>query len=282
MEFNGKWIKRINWTAAVLVAFVAIFAFVLSYSSLQHMAETNGVGPKLSKVWPLLLDFAMIVFSLAILRASLRQERTFYPWLLTIIFASLATIANVLDATTLNISPVAIKATVKALAPVTLVLAFELLMGMLRAEVRRNEKTVAAQTLQEQVANLQQELADLTDQRERLARQIEAKSTVLASNSAPIAAARAVASAKAQDKKAQNMTALLAYYAKDPQSTLTAAASAVGISRQTVSNYLNELERDGAIHRNGDGVQVLSLAANGPSENTEPDDIAALLDDLGR
>lgn len=264
MEFNGKWIKRINWTAAALVAFVAIFAFVLSYSSLQHMAATNGVGPKLSKVWPLLLDFAMIVFSLAILRANLRQEGNLYPWFLTVVFASLATVANIIDATTLGIPPVVIKATVKALAPITLVLAFELLMGMLRAEVKRKEETVAAQTLQEQVADLHQELTDLADERDRLTRQIEAKSTVLAANGAPIAEARAIASAKAQDKKAQNMTALLTYYTKDPQSTLTAAANAIGVSRQTVANYLDELEHDGAIHRNGSGVQVLSLGGNTP------------------
>jgi hypothetical protein len=266
MEFNGKWIKRINWTAAALVGVVAIFAFVLSYSSLQHMAESNGVGKVLSHAWPLLLDFAMIVFSLAILRANLRQESNLYPWFLTITFAGLATVANVLDATTLGIPPVAIKATVKALAPITLVLAFELLMGMLRAEVKRKEETVAAQTLQEQVVALQGEIEGLATERDRLARQIEAKSAIMDAKPSTIGRARAIASANAQERKAQNIAALLAYYAKEPQSTLTAAADEIGVSRQTVANYLDELEEDGTIHRNGSGVQVLSLGGKQETE----------------
>lgn len=120
--------------AGALVAALALLAFALSYASLRHMAESNGVGSVLSWVWPLLLDFAMIVFSLAILRANLRGEPTWYPWVLTIIYASLATVANVLDVVSLGLPPVAIAAGVKAIAPITLVLAFELLMQMVRAE----------------------------------------------------------------------------------------------------------------------------------------------------
>jgi hypothetical protein len=47
---------------------------------LQHLAAQHGLPGWLSYLWPLLLDFAMLVFSLAILRANLRQERAIYPW----------------------------------------------------------------------------------------------------------------------------------------------------------------------------------------------------------
>lgn len=252
-SLNGKWISGINWTAAVLVAFVAIFAFILSYSSLRHLADNNGVGRLLSYAWPLLLDFAMVVFSLAILRAYLRQEKPVYPWILTIAFASLATLANILDASTLDIDPKIIRAGVKALAPITLVLAFELLMGMLRAEVKRKEEVVTIKELAANANELTEEIAGLTGKRDRLQRQIgtleDAKS---GAKTTPI-------SANTQDKKAQNVRALLAHYAKNPQSSYTQAANEIGVSRQTVANYLDELEGDGAIHRNGQGVQVLSL-----------------------
>lgn len=134
MTSNIKWLA---WLVAGLVFILAILAFVLSYSSLQHMALSYGVGPRLSYVWPLLLDFAMLVFSMAILRANLRNEPALYPWGLTIGFSGLATVANVLDITSLGIPPVVIGAAVKALAPLALVLAFELLMSMLKAELKR-------------------------------------------------------------------------------------------------------------------------------------------------
>jgi hypothetical protein len=51
----------------------------------------------------LLLDFAMVVFSLAVLRANLRGEPTLYPWVLTGAYAGLATIGNILDVSGLSI-----------------------------------------------------------------------------------------------------------------------------------------------------------------------------------
>lgn len=134
--------KQHNWPgfvsklAAWLVGLLAIMAFVLSYSSLQHMAAGHGITGWLSYVWPALLDFAMVVFSLAILRANLRQEPSWYPWSLTIAFSGVSVLANILDVTPLGIPSVVIAAGVKALAPVALVLAFELLMTMVRAEIR--------------------------------------------------------------------------------------------------------------------------------------------------
>jgi hypothetical protein len=145
-------VRVISWLTAGLVAILALFAFILSYSSLQHLAAQHGLPGWLSYLWPLLLDFAMLVFSLAILRANLRQERAIYPWTLTIAFAGLATLANILDVTNLGLPPVLVAASVKALAPIALVLAFELLMTMLRAEVKR--------------AAVSQSLADLSQERE--------------------------------------------------------------------------------------------------------------------
>lgn len=162
-------IKLLSWIAAALVLILALLAFILSYSSLRHLAASNGIPGWLPYIWPMLLDFAMVVFSLAILRANLRGERAGYPWVLTISFAALATIANVLDVATLGIPPIAIAASVKALAPIALVLAFELLMGMVRAELKRaaivasitdlNQQQAEAETLK---AELSETIADLT------------------------------------------------------------------------------------------------------------------------
>jgi septal ring factor EnvC (AmiA/AmiB activator) len=130
----------------------------------------HGIDPGLTWLWPLLLDFAMIVFSLAVLRTNLSGESSVYPWILTGAYAGLATVANILDVSDLSIPPQVIAGAVKALAPISLVLAFELLMGMIKAELKRANiiKSMAElraegeQVRQDQEAHQQEQLAELS------------------------------------------------------------------------------------------------------------------------
>lgn len=195
----------ISRIAAALVAVLAALAFILSYSSLQHLAEINHVGPRLSYAWPLLLDFAMVVFSLAILRANLRQERAAYPWLLTVAFAALATVANVLDVTALGLPPVAIAAAVKALAPVALVLAFELLMGMIRAEIRRADVVRSITELTGQAAHL---AADLNAHRQDAAAELAQLDRTTEAARARLEAIRADLNREISSKRAASVSEL--------------------------------------------------------------------------
>ena len=158
---NVDTVKVISSLAAVLVGLLAIGAFTLSYTSLRHLANAHGIDAGLTWLWPLLLDFAMIVFSLAVLRANLRNEKAVYPWILTAIYAGLATVANILDVTRLGLPDVVIAGGVKALAPISLVLAFELLMSMMRAELKR--------------ANVINSIADLLAEAEKVARDTDIK-----------------------------------------------------------------------------------------------------------
>jgi len=180
---NDKLLSRLAALAGWLVGALALLAFVLSYASLRHLAEQNGTGWALSWAWPLLLDFAMAVFSLAILRGNLRGERTWYPWTLTVIYAGLATVANVLDVMTLGLPPLVIAAAVKAIAPLTLVLAFELLMQMVRAEVNRSALIVRTADLRNEQAALTAALTALQDERSRL----RTKISQMRSEAAPVA-----------------------------------------------------------------------------------------------
>lgn len=58
-------------------------------------------------------------------------------------------------------------------------------------------------------------------------------------------------------KKKRQLDSLAALYVDDPLLSVTDAAKQVRVSRQTVYNYLDELEKAGRIHRNGQGVEVL-------------------------
>ncbi|GAB4577532.1 MAG: hypothetical protein Fur0022_02630 [Anaerolineales bacterium] len=58
-------------------------------------------------------------------------------------------------------------------------------------------------------------------------------------------------------KKQRLLESLLAAYRETPGLSVTDAARQVGVTRQTVYNWLNELESDERIHRNGQGVEVV-------------------------
>jgi hypothetical protein len=265
---NKNTIKIISISAAFLVGMLAILAFILSYSSLQHMAAQNGVGAYLSYLWPLLLDFAMIVFSLAILRANLRQESAKYPWLLTIVFASLATLGNILDvsamAQVLGIPQIVIAASVKALAPLALVLSFELLMSMSKAEIKRssivqsltelntelNNGRLESKTLVQEIEQKRSMFVQLSDEIEELRR---------SKNGLEIVQYDVLNTHNEQrlNEKHEKLNVLLNYYRTNPNATLEQAGEFIERSKGTVSNYLNELEQAGLIHRNGEGVKVI-------------------------
>lgn len=75
------------------------------------------------------------------------------------------------------------------------------------------------------------------------------------SNSAGDNAALTQAKLAAKDHRVQE---LLTIYRDDPRASVSRVARDIGVHRATVYNYLNELEADGTIHRNGNGVEILT------------------------
>lgn len=150
---NDKPTAIINRLSFALVGLLAAGAFVLSYASLWGTALAYGLSPWLAWIWPLLVDFALIVFSLSVVRANLKGERVLWPWLMVGVY-TLATVSfNVLhapDNTTARI--------VAIVAPVSLFLSFETLMAMLKAEVRRSG---AVQSMAEIEAESRKKRAEL-------------------------------------------------------------------------------------------------------------------------
>jgi len=60
-----------------------------------------------------------------------------------------------------------------------------------------------------------------------------------------------------QERKTQLLDSLLDAYLCNPDLGITDAARALGVHRNTVYNYLDELEAAGRLKRNGNGVEVL-------------------------
>lgn len=167
--------EKQNWipvTTSILVGLLALGAFSLSYDALKGMAIDAGISDWKANVWPLLFDFALIVFSLNIVRNEQIREKVKWSWGL-VIFFTLATITfNVLHS--VNISESAqgwLTPVMAAIPPIAFVLAFETLMSQLRQYVNRNNRLknieelgIIADRLQIRVKKLASELGELTSQ----------------------------------------------------------------------------------------------------------------------
>lgn len=167
--------KVISVTTVFLVLLLAIGAFALSYNALQGVASENGLTGWQSHIWPLLIDFALIVFSLAVVRNALLGERTGWPWLLVFLY-TMATIAfNVFHADDNLTAKV-----VALVAPVSLFLSFETLMTMFKSEVLRFNATqtlsalqVEADNMTHQITSLRADLDAITAKRDALAGEVK-------------------------------------------------------------------------------------------------------------
>ncbi len=117
--------KTISITTATLVFLVAIGSFSLSYSALRDVAIQNGIDESLAYIWPLLVDFSMIVFSLSVVNAYLQSETTWKQWGLVGVYTIATVSFNVAHA------PHDLQAqVVAAIAPVSLFFSFAICLIM--------------------------------------------------------------------------------------------------------------------------------------------------------
>lgn len=72
--------KKISILTALLVSFVALSSFSLSYSSLRALALENGISGPLSYLWPILIDCWIIVIILRGISVYLQSEKTWKQW----------------------------------------------------------------------------------------------------------------------------------------------------------------------------------------------------------
>lgn len=274
----------ISTLTGVLVFLLAAAAFLLSFDALKHLAATNGIPAGKSWIYPAIVDGAIIVFSLSVLQASLNRQHTLYPWILVGAFTVLSVILNIVHAPATFLSRV-----LAAIPPLALFLSFELLMGQIKGIVQRSG---AVQSLQEILATIQKKRAELDEMiRKRQAEldvigqqhladvqrltthveQLTTKKDALVAelhdlrqqrsllqtpnspNSDSIERARAAKEAKKRDL----MNALLVYLADHPDASLSEMATAIERSKATASNYVNELQTNGQLHKNGHGWEVL-------------------------
>lgn len=148
--------KRIAYLTSILVLIVAAMSFILSYHALQGMALNYGIPPSLSYIWPLLVDFALVVFSLCVVTAHLYSESTWRQWSLVGLATILTCGYNYLHAPNNLIAQ-----SIAVVPPVMLFFSFELLMMQLKNSIKRQGLQSSATELGSLVEGYNSELAQV-------------------------------------------------------------------------------------------------------------------------
>jgi hypothetical protein len=126
------------------VVLLAAAAFVLSYSGIHEVALQAGVSPSLAKLYPVIFDAMLVVAGAAAmaLRGAGWWSR-FYAWACLILLLAAVAIGDAVHATNTALPERATRAAVAITPWVLLLLAFGLLLTMLR-HFRKARSTVVA------------------------------------------------------------------------------------------------------------------------------------------
>ena len=167
---------KLSIISGVLVGGIALIAFILSFDAIMHLAINNGVNPYLAWMVPLIIDGAMIVFSVSVMRATLANEGTRAGWLLIVAFTAVSVWFNIAHSNQQLYGMV-----IAALAPIALFTTFETLMKQIRNTVQGGVNALAkhwreramvlmgiAKRWRERANSLEWELSSLTAEHDAL------------------------------------------------------------------------------------------------------------------
>lgn len=160
--------KYIAWLTSFLVLIVAAMSFALSYWALQKMALDYGIPLTLSYIWPLLVDFALVVFSLCVVTAHLYSESTWRQWSLVGLATGLTCGYNYLHAPANLIAQ-----SIAVVPPVMLFFSFELLMMQLKNSIKRGGLQSSATELGLLVEGYNAELAQVQTKLSQVGKQLD-------------------------------------------------------------------------------------------------------------
>lgn len=148
--------KYISVFSALLVLFLASSAFVLSFEALKDLAKHAGVAEQMAWLYPAIIDGALIIFSLSVLRANLNRENVLCPWTLVSLFTVLSVALNIIHAEQDFLARF-----LAAIPPVALFLSFELLTSQLKAAAVRLRAIQSLADIESDIQKKQIELDDL-------------------------------------------------------------------------------------------------------------------------
>lgn len=185
----SKSMRFLSVFSGAMVLLIALAAFTLSFDAIYELAITNGTDGRLAWIVPFVVDGAMVVFSVAALRATLQGERARNSWVLIGIFTTLSVVLNVAHAMQ---TPIGIL--IAVFVPVALFASFETLMAQIRATMQKisspsvNRWRQRAKWLLGEARRRQKHVEDLQREMGVLQTAVVRLQNELATSQAPIAA----------------------------------------------------------------------------------------------
>ncbi|MAU01139.1 MAG: hypothetical protein CL608_28685, partial [Anaerolineaceae bacterium] len=158
----------ISLVSALLVLFLAGSAFFLSFESLKDLAVQIGIAEQIAWLYPAIIDGAIIVFSLSVLRANLTRERTVYRWVLVSVFTLLSVVLNIIHAQKELLAQF-----LAAIPPIALFLSFELLLAQLKETAVRLEAQNSLDEIVREIREKESELDKLVRNRSETIEKLE-------------------------------------------------------------------------------------------------------------
>jgi DNA-binding NarL/FixJ family response regulator len=194
------------------------------------------VSVGLTWIWPLILDGAIIVFSMAVLRASLFRESARYPMTLVVC----ATIASVI----FNLAHAPENTVARLMAcvpPLALFAAFELVVRQIRSEVERGSCLASLNEMSERLEQLSSRRDALEGQVQQIAARRDSLKLELKQAKSPSVHALLDLANTAKAVKISERLALVADLAGEGK-TPAEIATQTGVSAKTVKRDLARLE----------------------------------------
>lgn len=146
--------RIISWIAGLLTLCLTTFSFILSFETLTELAEENGIP--VPPLFPLVVEAAVIVFSLVTLSRSMRGLPTKYNWTLIITSSLLAGFFNVAHA-----YPNMLSMFMAAMPSLFLLLSFESFLSLLKHSLSdESPKDDVTHSLILDIKNLNQKLTE--------------------------------------------------------------------------------------------------------------------------
>lgn len=156
--------KRINSLTIWLVSALSFGALYLSFWALRDLAEPIFGG--LAWVFALMVDGAIVVFILAVLRQNLSHQSAKFEWWLVIGSTVVSVALNTAHTAVVReawIPPVWFYLLLAMIPPIALALSLELLMKQIRSDVTRSEAERTLQEIKNKIQDKKRELVELAD-----------------------------------------------------------------------------------------------------------------------
>ena len=138
-----NWTRRlVNLLVALVVVAVAAATFVFSYSGVHAIALLGGVSPQLARYYPGLFDAVLVIACVA--AVMLRDGRWWarlWAWLVVIVLLAAIAVTDVLHAMNYSLRPRPTEGIVAAAPVAAVLLAFSLLLTMLRQSRHPSQET---------------------------------------------------------------------------------------------------------------------------------------------